>query len=68
MCKRILIVLKMLCLQWVELVSKRKKKCLKKTQMFLLVSSQTPPSLRATSPNLGEELSMIADVNALTYH
>ncbi len=32
----------------VDLVSKRKKKCLLKNQLFLLMYSQTPPSLRAT--------------------
>ncbi len=34
-----------------------------KNKLLLQLFSQTPPSLRATSPNLGEEPSMIADVN-----
>ncbi len=42
---------------------KKKGNMFLKNQLLLLVYSQTPPSLRATSPNLGEEPSMIADVN-----
>ncbi len=33
--------------------------------VILRLYLQTPPSLRATSPNLGEELSYIAGVNAI---
>ncbi len=39
---------------------KKKEEMPQKNQLFLLLSSQTPPSLRATSPNLGEELSYLA--------
>ncbi len=35
------------------------------TFVILLVYTQTPPSLRATSPNLGEEPGYSADVNAI---
>ncbi len=39
---------------------KKKEEMFLKKLLLLLLFSQTPPSLRATSPNLGEVLSYLA--------